>query len=293
MLRLLPLLVLAAVAMAPFAILANELEQPQPWEWMLGVHSNYQYTLDNAQSPLVLRVRLIEEADTDGVVLLSSYADFSKPAQIVRHRVHQFVERRNGWAQHIFEVPTELTDSQLSNPVHWQPLHGCSLQWTQKHDHFVASNNPKQCYFLRQATEQRIAVTSEISLFPDNFVLKDHLAVHDLENNTVTEENILTEYQRTMFYAVEASYSTHANQWQDVVTSVQLHDQGVRSGLVLQASGLELRYQVELQREGAELRFMLHDISRNAVIHEQTFPHDIDVIEYSSGQLQLRIKPHP
>lgn len=296
MLRFLLLLVLAVAGITPFTVFAEELEKPQPWQWMLGVHSNYQYTLanpDKASTPLLYRVRLIDKADTEGVVLLSSHADFFKPDVVLRQRLYQFIERRNGWVQHIFEVPHDLTNTQLSDPVNWQPLHGCSIQWTQKSEHFVASNNSKRCYFLLQGTGQRIAVTSEVRLFPDHFVLKDHLAVTDLESHVVTEENIQTEYQRTMFYDVQASYSAHDNQWQDVVTTVGLHDQGVRSGLELQASGLELRYQIELQREGAEVKFMLHDISLDAVIHEETFAHNIDVIEYSSERLQLKIKPRP
>lgn len=293
MLRLLPLFVLVAAAMASLKVLADESEQPRPWEWMLGVHSNYQYTLDHPQNALVNRVRLIEAVDTEGVVLLSSYADLSQPDTVVRHRVYQFINNRKGWVQHTFELPTEVTGSQLSDPTHWQRLHGCSLQWKYKDNHFVAHNNPKQCYFLRQETKQRIAVSSEVYLFRDHFTLQDQLQIHDLENNVVSEENILTDYQRTRFYAIEASYSTQENEWQDVVTSVQLHDQGARSGLVLKDSGLELRYQVELRRDGGKLKFMIHDISRDTVIHEQSFAADIDVFDYASDRLRLRIKPHP
>lgn len=295
--RILPLLALSALGIVPFSVSADDSEQTQPWQWMLGVHSNYQYTLRNPESastPLIYRMQLIEESEVEGVLLLSQQAYLFDPDSPLRQRVYQFIERRQGWVQHIFEVDAELDLAQLSDPESWQPLHGCSIYWTQQDDHFVAENNPSNCYFFVEDSGERVAVSSEITLYPDYFALNDHFVVTDEEDNDGHEQQVHTEYQRTTFYDVEVSYSALNNdEWEPAATVMQIHDQGVRSGLVLQESGLELRYQIELKRELDELRFTIHDMSRNNVVHEDVFAHDEAVIEYSSERLQLRIKPRP
>ena len=295
--RILPLLAVSALCIAPFTVFADEIERAQPWQWMVGVHSNYQYTLRNPESvatPLIYRMQVINGSGAEGVVVLSEQAYLFDPESPLRKRIYQFIERRQGWVQHIFELDPELTETQLEDPEFWQPLHGCSIQWTQTGDHFVGSNNPRHCYFLLEETAQRVAVASEVSLFPDYFLLEDSFAVSDEDGDTAAEEHVHTEYQRTTFYDVQASYSALNNdQWEPASISADLHDQGFRTGLVLQDSGLELRYQIELKRELGKVKFMLHDISRNSVIHEEVFAHDVETIEYSSDRLQLRIKPRP
>ena len=295
--RILPLLAVSALCIAPFTVFADEIERAQPWQWMVGVHSNYQYTLRNPESvatPLIYRMHVIDGSGAEGVVVLSEQAYLFDPELPLRSRIYQFIERRQGWVQHVFELNPELTASQQTDPEYWQPLHGCSIRWTYTGDHFVGTNSPRDCYFLLEDSAQRVAVSSEVSLFPDYFSLEDSFVVSDQDGVMEAEEYVHTEYQRTTFYDVQASYSALNNdQWEPARMSADLHDQGFRTGLVLQGSGLELRYQIELKRELGEVRFMLHDISRNSVIHDEVFAHDVDTIEYSSDRLQLRMKPRP
>ncbi|MCC5880003.1 MAG: hypothetical protein JJU03_08940 [Idiomarina sp.] len=279
------------------AAMADEETQSQPWQWMLGTHTNYQHSLrnpDSAATPLLYSVQRIDDSDAEGMILLSQQAYLFTSDKPLRRRIYQFIQHRQGWVQHIFELPADLLDTQLSQREHWRPLHGCSIQWQQQDDHFVGTNEPRECYFYVEDSGERVAVSSAIHLFPDYFVVNDNLEFTDeaMIEGTATETH--TEYQRTTFYAATVEYSALSNgQWESVNTTAQLHDQGARVGLVLDESALELRYQIELQRTLGQLTFRLHDLSRGEVVHEEAFDIDTKVIEYTSPRLRIRLEPRP
>lgn len=284
---------------APVGVASDEpqVQEPQPWQWMLGTHTNYQHTLrkpEAASTPVLYSVRRVQSADTEGVVLLSEQAYLFTPDEPIRRRIYQFIPRRQGWIQHIFEVAPELSVDQLARAEHWQPLQGCSLRWEKQDGYFSAGNDPEDCYFFVEESGERVAVSSSIKLYPDYFVITDDLAFTDELTSEYREQNTLTEYQRTTFYDPKVRYSSLANdQWQPVSTTGPLHDQGARVGLVLDQSELELRYQIELQRSLTKLTFKLYDISSGDVIHEETFEDDVAAIEYHSARLHIRLKPRP
>lgn len=86
---------------------------------------------------------------------------------------------------------------------------------------------------------------------------------------------------------------TTSDDWRDVELVRSVHDQGGRVGLIEAGSKLELRYQVEVLRDGGEVEFRLFDITRQEVIYSNRVEASVGVIEYESASLRIRLEPRP
>ena len=263
-----------------------------PWNILQGEFTNYQQTLAEPELgnlPIRYTLTLMPGATNDNVEVLSRQYYLFDPTTPLRQRVYQFANRRDGWRQRVFAV--DVNES-ADNLAAWQEVTGCSMHWQAKEGGYVGRTNPARCFFEVAALDTRVTIASQSEVFEDRILLTDRLTY---QGEASAEASIaMTEFRRMTYYDHQISFRPSAGQeWRRVEPIRAIHDQGGRVGLIEFESELELRYQLELTRDGDIVYLRLFDITRQSVVYEAQAKAKEEPLEYTSDSLQIRLKPRP
>ena len=271
-----------------------------PWVWLEGDFTNYQQTLAEPEMghlPLRYSLTLLTNNNNEaikaignskGVLMLSQHYYLFDPSTPLRQRVFQFTEQGEGWRQRIFEV----APGELGRPDAWTEITGCRMRWKKTVSGFLGETNPARCFFVVTEQNTRIAVHSTMRMTKDSVAVADVIsATTDVISESTT---VATQFQRMTYYDSAITFRpTTDDEWREVKAVHAIHDQGVRVGLVDTQSGLELRYQLEVLREGDEVQFSLYDVTRRDVVYQTSVPSEAGIIDYATENLRIRLKPRP
>lgn len=262
-----------------------------PWQWLQGEFTNYQQTLaepEQGHLPLRYSLTMLANEANDGVLMVSRQYYLFDPSTPLRQRVYQFTERRDGWRQQIYDVAID----DLDNAAAWTEVAGCHMQWERTATGYVGQTNPARCFFVVAEQDTRIAVHSTMRLTKDSVSVADVVsATTEIISDSAT---VATEFQRMTYYDDTILFRpTPDDDWREVSAVHATHDQGGRVGLIDTQSGLELRYQIELIRDGSEVELNLYDVTRQEVVYQTRAQAKEGVLEYESASLRLRLKPRP
>lgn len=267
-------------------------ESNGPWDWLEGEFTNYQQTIaepELGQLPVRYSVTRVASDDQDTVTLVSRQYYLFDETRALRQRVYQFSGRREGWVQRTYSVAIEA-DVEDSNQ--WSEVTGCSMQWQETDQGYAGHTNPSQCFFVVGEEEDRVSIHSTIYATDDGVTVAD--TVSSNADSDAYESSITTEFRRMTYYVDSIEFRpTTSDDWRDVELVRSVHDQGGRVGLIEAGSKLELRYQVEVLRDGGEVEFRLFDITRQEVIYSNRVEASVGVIEYESASLRIRLEPRP
>lgn len=274
-------------------------ETEGPWDLLQGEFTNYQQTIaEPEQGYLPIRYTLTRmnamSSDTNGSVeILSRQYYLFDPSTPIRQRVYQFTERRGGWRQRVYDVDIEHDIDDLAA---WQEITGCSMRWEANTNGYVGRTNPARCFFEVDALNTRVSISSQAELSEDRLILSDRLVFAGEANGekSIDESSAVTEFQRMTYYDHEISFRPGSDQeWRRVEPIHAIHDQGGRIGLIEFDSELELRYQLEVIRDGDNVQLSLFDLTRQAVVYETQAKAKEGSLDYTSESLQIRLKPRP
>ncbi|MGX5914580.1 CpcT/CpeT family chromophore lyase [Aliidiomarina sp. Khilg15.8] len=271
--------------------LSADEHQAQIAEWLQGQFTNYQQSIQNpeqAVSPLLYQVERLKRQGDEGVLLSSQQMFLFNQEQLLRTQVYQLQTRgSNVVEQRFFHVSGDIENRQ-----DWHQLHGCAVRWRWKGDHYAGARNEDRCYFYNQENGRKIALKSQLKLTPNTYSTIDWAYSEDgtlLLDDAFNSQLVL---QRMRFFDADIEYKAPgSDSWQRVHTTHEVHDQGVRVRLQLPESDLELRYQLELVREGEQRVLRIYQGNQAQPVERVQVPVDAQQLEFTMEQLRVRLTP--
>lgn len=259
--------------------------------WLQGQFTNYQQSLQNPQqavAPLLYVVSTLPGQEGEGLLLSSEQMFLFNPDQKLRTQVYELHTGRGETVEqqfyHVSGAPQQRDN--------WQPLHGCEVDWRWQGDHYTGTRDEKRCYFYNQETGSKVALKSQLKLTRNTFATTDWAYAADgtlLLGDAFNSHLVL---QRMRFFDANIEYRAPGSEdWQKVDPTHDIHDQGVRVRLQLPESNLELRYQLELVRQGEQRVLRVFQGNRAQPVKRLEAPVDSEQLELSMEQLRIRLTP--
>lgn len=266
-------------------------QQSGPWTWLQGEFTNYQQTLEEPEQghlPLRYSLSMLADEANEGVLMVSRQYYLFDPTTPLRQRVYQFTQRRDGWRQRIYDVAA----GDLERPEAWTEVSGCQMDWKETANGYVGNTNPARCFFMVTEQETRIAVHSTMRVTKDSVAVADTISA---TTEAISESaTVATQFERMTYYDDAILFRpTVDDEWREVEVAHAIHDQGIRVGLIDTQSGLDLRYQIELLRDGDSVQLSIYDVTRQEVVYQTRSQGSDGTLDYESNSLRVRLKPRP
>lgn len=260
-------------------------------DWLQGQFTNYQQSLQNpeeAVSPLLYVVEPVPQQEDEGVLLSSQQMFLFNPDQQLRTQMYEL----NTQGGEVVEQRFYHVNGDPEQRDNWQPLHGCEVHWRWQGDHYTGKRDEQRCYFYNQDTGKKVALKSQLKLTRNTFSTTDWAYAADgtlLLGDTFNSHLVL---QRMRFFDADIEYrAPGSDSWQAVHPTHEIHDQGVRVRLQLPDSDLELRYQLELVRQGEQRVLRIYQGNQAQPAKRLEAPVDSEQLEVSMEQLRIRLTP--
>jgi hypothetical protein len=260
-------------------------------DWLKGQFTNYQQTIqtpEEAVSPLLYEVKKLKRTEDDHLLLSSRQMFLFNRAQPLRTQVYEIQQGRGGHLeQHFYHVSESLQQRET-----WQPLHGCAVEWRWHGDHYKGARDEDSCYFYNQENGRKIALKSQLTLTANTLSTMDWAYTED---GTLVLDDAFNSHmvlQRMRFFDAEIAYKAPGSDtWQKVEPTHDIHDQGVRVRLQLPENDLELRYQLELVRQGEQRVLRIYQGNQARPAERVEVSVDAQQLEFEMGQLRVRLTP--
>ncbi|RUO25180.1 hypothetical protein CWE09_00075 [Aliidiomarina minuta] len=279
------------------ADMSREQHKQEIATWLSGDFSNYQQSISHpglAATPIMQRTQKIEIEELDELTLLNQQSFLFQPEEVVRRQVYSLSLPRRGdyIEQTLYHIADDADTDQLKlQDLH--ELHGCEVRWYWDEDKYVGTRNKQSCYFFAAATGQQVKLESYLELTEHQVSVLDRAYLEDDTLVLGDEFGVAVNSNRMAFFAADISYRASGaaeDDWQPVVLTGAIHDQGSRIGLQAESSGLELSYQLELLRTASDPAIRtLRVYQGNQVqpVAEKSVPADQQEIELSLDNLKV------
>lgn len=259
-------------------------------DWLQGQFTNYQQSIQNpelAVSPLLYIVEPLPNEEDERLLLSSQQMFLFNQDQLLRTQVYELQTRGKDVIEQRFYHVSENIEARES----WQQLHGCAVRWRWNGEHYVGARDENRCYFYNQENGHKVALKSQLKLTSSTFSTIDWAYAEDgtlLLDDAFNSQLVL---QRMRYFDADIEYrAPGSEEWQPVQATHDIHDQGVRVRLQLPESDLELRYQLELLREGEQRVLRIYQGNQAQPVERVEVSADTQQLEFTMQQLRVRLQ---
>lgn len=262
--------------------------------WLTGDFTNYQDTIEAPEDvalPVFYSIKTIHGEKLNQPTFVTTQTYLFADEGVPRKQILALSEWRGGWRQSVYEIDPKLSEQEVVDPSNWQRLDGCRIQWRWHDGYYQGTRDSKRCYFILEETGERVGVGANLILSQLALRIEEVLESPGQAPLLLANDLSINNFHRMTYYEADVQYRVNTqDNWATAEPVKAVHDQGPRVGLVVEESGLELRYQFLLRREGEEVHFEVYDLSRNRMVHEQVFSHS-DAVEFISDDFKVRLRP--